>query len=96
MVGVSRLITRVTTAGVPEPGWRTTWLERSDERVAFEITECLYLRTFRHFGAPELAPLACRGDDILYARLPGARFVRHGTLARGDAVCDFAFERVRS
>lgn len=91
---LARLIRTVEQAGFSEPGWRTRWVEHSNRRLAFEISECLYLRVFRLFGIPELAPLACHGDDILNAHLPGVRFVRHGTLARGDAVCDFAFERV--
>lgn len=91
---LSRLVERVTTRVFPAPGWTITWRDRSRKRIAFDISGCLYLRTFTYYGVPQLTRLACHGDDILYARLPGATFVRNGTLGRGDPTCDFCFERL--
>ncbi len=77
----------------PEPGWSYEWREASDRRLAFDVRSCLYLRTFTYYGVPELTTVGCAGDDQLFARLPGARFVRMGTLGRGADRCDFCFER---
>jgi hypothetical protein len=75
-------------------GWSTTWLEDSPARVAYDLTGCFYLDTLTAYGAPELTPSFCRMDDLLYGRLERARWGRTGTLARGDARCDFRFTRV--
>lgn len=93
---LSRLIRNVMATGFPPVGWEISWVEVSDARVAFDIHGCFYHRVFLHYGLPQLTAQACRGDDVLYARLPGARFVRHGTIGRGDPVCDFRFERGRA
>jgi hypothetical protein len=45
------------------------------------------------FGAPELTPAFCDTDDVLGDMLtPVVRLRRNGTLARGDALCDFFYE----
>jgi hypothetical protein len=92
----SRLVEKVMASGFPPAGWDLSWVEKSDDRMGFDVHGCFYLRAFEHYGVPELTALACHGDDILYERLPGARFVRTGTLGRGNAACDFRFERLRS
>lgn len=91
----TRLVDKVMASGFPSAGWDISWVEKSDDRLVFDIHGCFYLRAFEHYGVPELTALACHGDDILYQRLPGARFVRTGTLGRGDPACDFRFERLR-
>ncbi len=90
----SRVAVRLLKAPLPPEGWAVTWRETSERRFAFDVHRCVYQRTFEDCGHPELAPMACRSDDILFARLPGARFVRESTLARGAPRCDFSFERV--
>jgi hypothetical protein len=89
------LVESTTIRDYPAPGWTITWRERSGQRLAFDISTCIYHRTFAHYGVPQLTPTACRVDDILYARLPGATFARTGTLGRGDPLCDFSIDRTR-
>lgn len=57
--------------------------------VHFDITGCPYQRVTAVLGVPELCNLYCTNDDIIYGDLPGIRFLRKGTLGRGDVVCDF-------
>lgn len=90
---LSRVMGGIIRRAVPPPGWRVEWRHDSADRVAFDVHDCPYVRTFGHYGVPEIAPLGCAGDDILFARLPGARMERSGTLARGQDRCDFAFVR---
>jgi hypothetical protein len=79
--------------GYPPEGWITTWLEDSEQCVAFDITGCFYLDVLTDYGAPELTPSFCRMDDLLYGHLDKARWGRTETLARGFPRCDFRFIR---
>jgi len=76
----------------PPAGWETEWVEDSPRRIAFNMRRCFYLDVLPHYGVPELPPLYCRLDDLVYAELPPyIRFERGKTLGRGDACCDFAY-----
>ncbi|MBP7689858.1 MAG: L-2-amino-thiazoline-4-carboxylic acid hydrolase [Thermoflexales bacterium] len=78
--------------GFPAAGWETDWLEDSDQRIAFNIRRCFYLDTLTTYGAPELTPLFCRMDDVVYEALPASiRWERTGTLGRGNDRCDFCY-----
>jgi len=76
----------------PPAGWETEWVEDSPRRIAFNMRRCFYLDVLPHYGVPELPPLYCRLDDLVYAELPPyIRFERGKTLGRGDTCCDFAY-----
>ena len=80
----------------PEDGWETEWVETSGEALAFNMKSCFYLDALGTYGVQELAIQYCRMDDLIYKDLsPHVRWVRQGTLGRGDNGCDFRFERVR-
>jgi hypothetical protein len=90
-----RLLHRIMTRDYPPEGWNLEWVEVSDERLAFNMHSCFYLETYKAYGAPELAPLACEVDDLHFdGAWPTVRWERSGTLARGDKVCDFCYRRV--
>jgi hypothetical protein len=74
-------------------GWRMTWVEDSDQRVAYTITECFYVKMLASYGAPELTRHICRMDDLIFSGLRGFRWERTKTLGRGDDCCDFCFSR---
>ena len=81
----------------PPDGWDVEWLEVSRRRIAFNIRRCFYLDTLSRWEAPELTPLYCDCDDVVFSALPPRlRWQRTQTLARGGALCDFCFERVRA
>jgi hypothetical protein len=80
----------------PAPTWEYTWVERSDNRVAFDITRCYALDTFRRLDAAPAAVAVCADDDYVFADLcPHLRFSRTGTLAMGARRCDFCWELVQ-
>lgn len=80
--------------GYPAAGWSVTWLERSKNRVRFDMHTCLYCEELEKRGALELCPAFCATDHAAYDPLaPGVRFIRKGTLAQGNKICDFCFER---
>ncbi|MBL8965820.1 MAG: L-2-amino-thiazoline-4-carboxylic acid hydrolase [Spirochaetaceae bacterium] len=92
--GMLRIFMPAAMRAYPASGWNTTWLEASGERMRFDIDRCYYCDSLRERGAPELAASYCRIDDLIYDGLSAAyAWKRTTTLARGDAKCDFRFER---
>jgi hypothetical protein len=76
----------------PPEGWTVEWVEISGRRIALDIHRCFYLDTLVAAGAPELAPLFCRNDDLAFVRMSSrVRWERTTTLARGGRTCDFRF-----
>lgn len=90
-----RLALAQTMKRFPSDGWDFEYVENSDNRVAFNGTRCFYLETLTAYGAPELTASFCKTDDVMAECFPPAiRFIRLHTLGRGDAVCDFQYQRV--
>lgn len=70
----------------------------SDDAVQYDVTSCVFYELAERLGYPEAARHLCMADDVYFpesCREIGARFIRAGTLARGDRRCDFRFERDR-
>ena len=79
----------------PAPAWEYA-VERSEKRVAFDVTRCYALETFRRLDAAPATVAVCADDDYVFADLcPQLRFSRTGTLARGAPRCDFCWELVQ-
>jgi predicted ArsR family transcriptional regulator len=58
------------------------------------MTDCFYLNTLTQLGAPELTPVLCAVDDILYEGVsPELTWRRTTLLSTGGERCDFRFER---
>jgi hypothetical protein len=71
-----------------------------DKADAFQVnvTYCAFCEIPRLLGIVEAALPSCYGDDVFFPAVCeniGLRFVRKGTLARGNEFCDFRFERVK-
>jgi hypothetical protein len=64
--------------------------EESDTVIASRITECLYAKTFRDAGAPDIGyAWACHGDFAYdQAFNPKLRLMRDKTLMNGDEYCN--------
>ncbi len=88
-----RLLTRrILSAGFPEEGWKIEWEEVSKERIAFNMGSCYYLDQLKFHGAPELVPLYCRVDDVVFESFsPFIQWNRTKTLGRGNDCCNFEF-----
>ncbi len=72
--------------------------EDSDDAVQYDVNSCAFLELAALLGYPEATRHLCLADDVYFpdeCRKIGARFIRAGTLARGDRRCDFRFERDR-
>ena len=64
--------------------------EESDTVIASRITECLFAKTFRDSGAPDIGyAYACHGDFAYdQAYNPKLRLIRDKTLMNGDEYCN--------
>lgn len=91
------LVPRVIERSYPTEGWDIQWIEDNQESIAFNIHSCFYLDTLTSYGAPELTLVYCAMDDLVYGtKSPYVKWKRKGTMARGDALCDFCWRRVSS
>jgi hypothetical protein len=84
----------IMSVGYPPEGWEIEPAENTEDCLAFDIRRCFYLDTLTAYGAPELTPLFCGGDDALFATLPPSiTWERTMTLGRGDDRCNFRWCR---
>lgn len=84
----------VVRFGFPAEGWDMEPVEDSEDCVAYNVRRCFYLDTLSSYGAPELTPVYCDGDDVVFASLPPSiTWERTMTLARGHDRCDFRWCR---
>jgi hypothetical protein len=71
-------------------------LERSSERLSFNVTRCRYAELYRALGLADLgASLSCQRDYALIEGFsPAIRLVRTQTIMEGASHCDFRFRAV--
>ena len=80
----------------PPAGWRTRPANNTAQGYGFDIVGCVYFDTLRALGAPELTSIFCQMDDRLAQLIPSSiAWRRAGTLARGQAQCDFRWIDLR-
>ena len=78
----------------PAEGWEMEPVEESEDCIAFNVHRCFYVDTLRSYGAPELTPVYCGGDDVVFPALaPAITWERPMTLGRGHDHCDFRWCR---
>jgi hypothetical protein len=75
-------------------GWVFRWKADSKTAIEWDCTKCIYHDLFVRYGFPELTPIFCECDDVIYGNIPTARWRRTKTIGRGADVCDFRFYRV--
>lgn len=89
-----RIVPAVVRFGFPPEGWEIEPVEDSDDCIAFDIRRCIYLDTLTSYGAPELTPVYCAGDDKVFEMLPPSiTWERTMTLGRGHEQCNFRWCR---
>ncbi|MGG5260256.1 L-2-amino-thiazoline-4-carboxylic acid hydrolase [Phycicoccus avicenniae] len=90
------LTRRLVPRMFPAAGFTIDWTRDDDRALAFDFSACHYLRLLRHYGAAELTPVFCHGDELAYERMPrSVRFTRLGTMATGAPRCDFTLRPAR-
>lgn len=72
-------------------GWVFEWKRNDASAIEWDCHACLYVDVFRRYGMPELAPIFCESDDVMYGKIPGVRWCRDRTIGRGDRLCNFYF-----
>lgn len=78
----------------PVAGFDIDYLEKSDDRIAFDIKRCFYLNTLIRYGVPELTTVFCAADEAMAELFPpSVCFQRTQTLGRGGSCCDFRYYR---
>ena len=88
------MVLRVVRLGFPREGWDIEPAEDREDCIAFNIRRCIYLDSLTSYGAPELTPVYCAGDDKLFGALPPSiTWERTMTLGRGHDYCDFRWCR---
>jgi hypothetical protein len=76
----------------PSPAWKFEYLEKSPQRVAFNITRCFYFDVLTQLGTPELTRVFCRADDAMAEHFPPEiQFKRNTTIGKGGEFCDFQY-----
>lgn len=93
--GLMRLFARpIMKYGFPKEGWTITWKENNRKCISFDMTSCLYCKELKKRNALELCTAFCESDHLSYDPLsPKIVFKRTGTMAYGNKVCDFCFEK---
>lgn len=71
-------------------GWATVF-PKSDAYMAIDFTKCGLTEWLKEQGVPEITPIACDSDVILFGTMTGLTFQRSKTIAKGDEICDFRF-----
>jgi hypothetical protein len=93
--GILRLFANpIMKYGFPKEGWTIIWKENNSKRISFDMTSCLYYEELQKRNAIELCKVFCESDHVSFDPLsPTIVFKRSGTLAYGNKVCDFCFEK---
>lgn len=73
-----------------DPDWSMSEVEW-DGRYGLDVTRCVPRDFFASEGAERLCDAVMCRQDVLMADERGVRFTRTGTLARGEARCDFRY-----
>jgi hypothetical protein len=73
--------------------YRMDVLERSEEKLSFNVTRCRYAEMYRALGIPEVgALLSCNRDFSLVEGFnPDVKLTRTQTVMEGASHCDFRF-----
>ncbi len=74
--------------------YRMDVLERTDEKLSFNVTRCRYAEMYRALGIPEIGTLlSCNRDFSLVEGFnPAVKLTRTQTVMEGASYCDFRFE----
>ena len=72
-------------------------IEDTPNAFQINILKCAYYEIPKQLGVPMTTLTNCYADDVFLPEVgkkAGIKFIRTGTLARGNKCCDFRFEKV--
>lgn len=72
---------------------RIEWLEKTPDRLSFNITRCRYAESYREMGLGEIGDLlSCNRDgEFCKGYNPNIELKRTQTIMKGAAFCDFRY-----
>ena len=76
-----------------DDGLTIEWVERTSEKLSFNVTRCRYAESYREMGLGDLGDmLSCNRDgEFCHGYNPAIRFERTQTIMGGAAFCDFRY-----
>ncbi|MBI9044284.1 MAG: L-2-amino-thiazoline-4-carboxylic acid hydrolase [Anaerolineaceae bacterium] len=78
----------------PPEGWKSSFIDEGENTLAFDMHSCFYLDILKAYEVPELTPVYCRMDEVIYDDFsPYVSFYRTHTLAIGGDCCNFRFKK---
>ena len=72
-------------------------VEDAENVFQFNIKRCAFYEIPKFLGIPKLCSVYCYSDDVIFPELSkklGLKFIRTGSIARGNEICYFRFERI--
>lgn len=82
-------IKKMTTSDL----WTGNLMKAEKDCFQVDITRCLWHDACIEAGCPEVCKLFCGNDDENFGELKKIKFIRKGTLGKGNEMCDFKFVR---
>ena len=76
-----------------DSGWDMRWKANDKKEIRWDCHSCFYHNVLSSYGMPELTPIFCESDDVMYGKIPGMKWGRTKTIGRGANICDFYFSR---
>ena len=74
----------------PDAGFGVRFYDLGADHAKLDVVECPYCRVCRELGYPEIIPVFCYSDDIVYGNMhPKLKWNRTQTIGRGGNCCDF-------
>ena len=69
-------------------------VENDENHFGYNIRRCLYFEILKEAGRPELGPILCQYDSLIADVVDDwIKFTRHETIASGDKLCTFRYEK---
>ncbi len=87
------LFRKAFSTGLKADTWISNITRNDREVFTFDITKCLYKDLCDFYECPELCPIFCDGDWIMFGDMVKVKFERSYTLGYGNELCDFKFTR---
>lgn len=74
-------------------GWKVEFQKEKRAGFALITHECIYCQICNKYQIPELIPVFCHVDDLLYSDLPRVSFSYTQKLGTGGKLCDCKFQK---